>query len=712
MNRYQKQHLFFATCPRGIEEILHQEITSLGAQWAKQTRAGVEFKGNLKTAYRICLWSRVANRVLLPLGSFDAKTPDDLYSGTVTTIDWDHHIRTAQTFAVDFTADHNNTFHSHFAALRVKDAIVDQLRSRFGDRPDIDTENPDIRIQAHMKKDQAQISLDLSGESLHKRGYRINGGTAPLKENLAAAILIRAQWPQIAAEGAPLLDPLCGSGTLVIEGALMALDRAPGLLRPGFGFLGWQQHDVSAWRELLDEAQLRAQKGMTRRNQHFSGCDADHLVISQARANAERAGISRFVSFSVQDMKTIAPSETQTPGLLLTNPPYGMRLGNQSQVEALYRLLGNRIKKEFKGWRAGVFTAHTDLGAALGVRFKKQYRLYNGPIPCRLFCFDIHEKTDAEKKTVSPDPGGEMFRNRIRKNLRTIGKWAQKEGITCYRLYDADMPEYAVAIDVYHNYLHVQEYLAPASVHPEKARKRLRQIMAVLPDTLKIPADRIVLKVRERKKGRDQYERFNKEGRFLQVRENALRFQVNLTDYLDTGLFLDQRLLRMRIRKNASGKRFLNLFCYTGAATVYAAAGGAAVTTSVDLSNTYLSWARTNLALNGFEEKKHTLVQSDCLTWIAQSKNQYDLIYLDPPTFSNSKRMKTSFDVQRDHESLLQSVLRLLSPGGTLFFSCNRRKFKFKKDSFRKWNIIDITKETIPLDFQRRPNMHHTFEIK
>ena len=718
-----KHHTFFATCPKGIEALLYQEILSLDNPLLKQTRSGVSFKGTLQSAYKVCLWSRLANRVLLPLARFEAETPDRLYRIVVERIKWEEHMSPEEKIAVDFTADHRNAFHSHYAALRVKDAVADRFRERTGNRPSVDTENPDIRINVHMKKDLAQVSLDLSGESLHRRFYRTEGGVAPLKENLAAALLLRAHWPQLARKGAPLVDPLCGSGTLLIEGAFMAMDRAPGLSRKSFGFSKWKQHDPALWQRLLKEAEARFEKGVQKVSQRFFGFDRDPKIIAQARSNAVRAGIKDMVSFRVQDIKALTIPEAASPGLLITNPPYGERMGKKADLENLYETLGDRLKKHFQGWSASVFTASPDLAKKMGIRARKQYQLFNGPIPCKLLNFDVQEKwamydikpgrpLPRNRKTSDLGPSIEMFRNRLKKNLRTIGKWARKQGITCYRLYDADMPEYAVAIDVYEDRLHVQEYRAPTSVLPHRAKERLKQILFVLPEILQTPHDKIIFKVRERKRKNAQYEKFDSQHRFFEVREKDLRFLVNLTDYLDTGLFLDQRILRERLRQEAAGKRVLNLFCYTATATVYAAAGGAAATTSVDMNRTYLNWAKKNLALNRCEGPNHRLVQADCMEWIASCKDRYDLIYLDPPTFSNSKRMNTSFDVQRDHKELLIMTLRLLNTGGLLIFSCNRRKFKLDPDAFNRWIVKDISPSTLPKDFERNPNIHKAFELR
>ncbi|MCP4681638.1 MAG: bifunctional 23S rRNA (guanine(2069)-N(7))-methyltransferase RlmK/23S rRNA (guanine(2445)-N(2))-methyltransferase RlmL [Desulfobacterales bacterium] len=714
---------FFATCPKGIEEILYNELVGLGALEAKQTLAGVHFKGGLETAYRVCLWSRLANRVLLALAHFPAQSPDELYAQVRSLIKWHDHMDVNGLLAVDFAASRSNKFHSHYAALRIKDAIVDQFNERFGARPSIDTERPDIRVNVYMRHNQATLYLDLSGDSLHKRGYRLDGGEAPLKENLAAAILIRAGWPDFLQKRKTLIDPMCGSGTLLLEAAMMAFDMAPGLDREYFGFLKWKGHHQTSWQRLLREAMVKKKKGLKNKRPLFFGFDADEKIIKQAGANASRAGLSGYIQFHCQDLKALKPPKAAGAGLIIANPPYGKRMGKMEALNRLYQVLGERLKENFSGWHASIFTANPDSAKQMGIRSNKQYKLFNGPLPCRLLNFEVHESwymnerspgrvLSEQKEKFVPDPGTEMFANRLKKNMKNIGKWARKQGITCFRLYDADMPEYAVAIDMYNDWVHVQEYQAPAGVVPENAGRRLKQIMSILPEVLKIPPENIVLKVRKKKKGKEQYEKMGTSGRFFETEENGLRFLVNLTDYLDTGLFIDQRNTRQLLRGYAAGKRVLNLFSYTGTATVYAAAGGAMRTTSVDMSNTYILWAEKNLRLNGFNNSRHKLIQADCLKWIKSCKEVYDLIFLDPPTFSNSKRMKDFFDIQRDHVGLLRSVLRLLAPGGLLIFSNNSRRFKADIKALQGWDVKDITRMTIPKDFQRNKRIHHCFEIR
>ncbi|MDW7758507.1 MAG: bifunctional 23S rRNA (guanine(2069)-N(7))-methyltransferase RlmK/23S rRNA (guanine(2445)-N(2))-methyltransferase RlmL, partial [Desulfuromonadales bacterium] len=402
----------------------------------------------------------------------------------------------------------------------------------------------------------------------------------------------------------------------------------------------------------------------------------------------------------------------------LTNPPYGERLGEVNQLRSLYAQLGERLKEHFVGWKAAVFTGNPDLARNLGLRARRKHSFFNGALPCQLLHFDVDPQwfygadVSEETRHAARTPGAEMFANRLKKNLRTLGRWARQNDIFCYRLYDTDMPEYAVAVDIYGDWVHVQEYAPPATVDARQAAIRLREIRAVLPEVLQLPPEQIVFKVRQKQKGSTQYEKLARRGELLKVGESGCSFLVNLTDYLDTGLFLDHRLTRQLIAELASGKTFLNLFAYTGSATVYAAKGGAVATTTVDLSRTYLDWAQKNMAVNGFTGSRHEFIQADCLKWLRQEKRRFDLIFLDPPTFSNSKSMTDSFDVQRDHVPLLRDTARLLNPGGVLIFSNNNRKFKMEAAALPELQIEDITAKTIPRDFERNRRIHNCWKIQ
>ncbi|MGX2040077.1 bifunctional 23S rRNA (guanine(2069)-N(7))-methyltransferase RlmK/23S rRNA (guanine(2445)-N(2))-methyltransferase RlmL [Methylocaldum sp. MU1018] len=725
---------FFATAPLGMELLLADELSTLGAADVAETRAGAAFGGDLETAYKACLWSRLANRILLPLDRFPAAGPEELYQG-IRRIEWGAHLDAHATFAVDFASSRSKIDHTLFGAQKVKDGIADHFREHYGVRPSVRLDRPDLRVNVYLDRDVATVSIDLSGESLHKRAYRQEGGKAPLKENLAAAVLLRAGWPKIAESGGHFIDPMCGSGTLPIEAALMASDFAPGLLRPHFGLFGWKKHNSALWQRLVNEAERRCEPGL-RKLPPIVGYDVDRQAVRIALENIERAGLRGYVHVERKAATEARPRHGF--GLIAVNPPYGERLGDEKTLVPLYTALGETLKNHFAGWKAAVLTGNPELAFKLGIRATRYYTLYNGALECRLFNFDIEPErffsprepeplTEAQRKAReifrkakavdAADSGAEMFANRLRKNLKNLGRWAKQNGIRCYRLYDADLPEYAVAVDVYQGertWVHVQEYEAPSSIDPAKAEARLVHAVAVIPAVLEIQPDQLFLKIRRKQKGPAQYEKQAEAGRFQVVEEGGWKFWVNFEDYLDTGLFLDHRITRRMIQDLAADKRFLNLFAYTGTASVYAAKGGAMLTATVDMSRTYLDWAKRNLELNGIRGGRHELIQADCLEWLdraSRDRRRFDLIFLDPPTFSTSKRMRQTLDVQRDHPMLIRKCADLLAPGGSLIFSTNCRKFKFDAEALAGLKFEDISRKTIPKDFERNPRIHYCWTI-
>ncbi|MBZ9666624.1 bifunctional 23S rRNA (guanine(2069)-N(7))-methyltransferase RlmK/23S rRNA (guanine(2445)-N(2))-methyltransferase RlmL [Pseudomonas sp. LMG 31766] len=714
------------TCPKGLEGLLLEEAKALGLEDAREQTAAVRGHAEIEVAYRLCLWSRLANRVLLVLSRFAMNNADELYDG-VQAVDWRDHLEPSGSLAVEFSGNGSGIDNTHFGALKVKDAIVDRLRTAGGERPGIDKLNPDLRVHLRLDRGEAVLSLDLSGHSLHQRGYRLQQGAAPLKENLAAAVLIRAGWPRIAAEGGALADPMCGVGTFLVEAALMAADIAPNLKRERWGFSSWLGHVPAIWKKLYAEAEQRAAAGLAKPPLWIRGYEADPRLIQPGRNNVERAGLSDWVKIYQGELGGFEPRPDQNQkGLVISNPPYGERLGDEASLLYLYQNLGERLRQACLGWEAAVFTGAPELGKRMGLRSHKQYAFWNGALPCKLLLIKVQTEQfvtgerrarEDDQQPVSEAPqqarlseGGQMFANRLQKNLKQLGKWARREGIECYRLYDADMPEYAVAVDLYRDYVHVQEYAAPRSVDPDKAQARLLDALAAIPQALGVAQSRVVVKRRERQAGTKQYQRQAAQGEFMEVSEGGVKLLVNLTDYLDTGLFLDHRPLRLRLQHEAAGKRFLNLFCYTATATVHAAKGGARSTTSVDLSKTYLDWARRNLALNGFSDK-HRLEQGDVMAWLAEDRGEYELIFIDPPTFSNSKRMEGVFDVQRDHVELLDLAMARLARGGVLYFSNNFRKFQLDESLVARYQVEEISAQTLDPDFARNPKIHRAWRF-
>lgn len=711
---------FFATCPKGLEYLLRDELATLGTE-AREALAGVRFEGDLACAYRACLESRLASRILMPLAEFEAADADALYAG-VQAIDWSQHIAPDATLAIDATGSSGSIRHSGFAAQKVKDAIVDQCRDRDGTRPTIQPDRPAVRLNLRLHKGRATLSLDLSGEPLHRRGWRREQGEAPLKENLACAMLLRGGWPELYERGGALVDPMCGSGTLLIEAAWMVAGVAPALQRDYFGFLGWRGHDDALWRSLRDAAQERALEGLRGLRTCFFGSDSDPRMIAIATHNLQTAGVAGFVTLDKQSAERLQAPAGFATGLVITNPPYGERMGDLATLPALYKALGERLRAGFAGWRAAVLTSEPELERALGLRPDKQYMLFNGAIECRLDVCEIREPSAAASAPAALSPGAGMVANRIRKNLRNLRKELSRACITCFRAYDADLPEYAAAIDVYRGWpedsagigndadaqtwLHVQEYAPPASVDVNAAKTRWRDLLHAARAATDVPREHLVIKTRARGKGGSKYGRFDARDEFLVVEEGGLRFRVNLHDRLDTGLFLDHRLVRARVRELAHDRDVLNLFAYTGATSVYAAAGGARSTTSVDLSQGYLEWASRNLVLNGFEGREHVLARSDAMIFLAETSARYGLIYVDPPTFSNSKRAG-DFDVQRDQVPLLEACGRRLRDDGAIVFSNNFRRFKLDAETLSNtFSIEDVSRASIPHDFARRPQIH------
>ncbi len=694
----------FVSCAKGLEYLLEEELNALKFRVSKVSPQGVYGEADLSTLYSICLWSRLASRVQLILLSEQAFDQPALYK-LCHEFPWDSVFTPDKTLHIEFHGSSPEIRNSMFGAQVVKDGIVDYFREHHNERPSIDRDFPQIRLHAHLKKDQFTLSFDLTGYSMHQRGYRLEAGLAPLKENIAAAMLVRAKWPALMASGHALHDPCCGSGTLVIEAAMMAAHIAPGLLRNDQSLHHWQPHQPTLWETLRVDA-LAAVKSPVL---SLHGTDNNPQMIAIAHANAKRAGIEHLVTFTALPLAECQAAQPQ--GLLITNPPYGERLGTTAELEPLYKQLGQVLYQNFPSWSAAILTSNPLLAKAIGLRVNKQYTLFNGPLECKLYCLELEETNRYRDPAERPlSAGAEMFKNRLKKNFAHLQKWAKRNQISCYRVYDADLPEYAFAIDIYNDHAVLQEYVAPHSIDPQLAAKRSQELINVVPVTLGMPAEHVIVKQRRQQKGSHQYQKMNQQGRSIHVNEGMARFGVNLYDYLDTGLFLDHRPLRLRFARLPKGTRFLNLFCYTATASVHAALAGA-ITTNVDLSNTYLTWAEDNFKLNQLNVAKHQFIQEDCLEWLKVTDDRFDVIFLDPPSFSNSKRMENTLDIQRDHESLINTAMRLLSKDGLLYFSTNFRQFKLSAAIGQSYTVKDISAETIDLDFQRNKRIHRCYLI-
>ncbi|GEA60914.1 ribosomal RNA large subunit methyltransferase K/L [Vibrio comitans NBRC 102076] len=702
-------HQYLAVTANGLENLLVEELKNLGIEDPKPVQAGVRFKADLEQIYRACLSSRTASRFVRVLAEFKCQDDMDLYLSCMS-VRWPNLFDANKSIIVDFNGTNREIRNSQYGAMKVKDAIVDTFTKANLPRPEINKDRPDLRIHVRLHREDAILGIDMVGQGLNQRGYRTEAGRAPLRETLAASIVMRSGWDK----QSPLIDPMCGSGTLLIEAVMLAANVVPGHARTSWSLENLKDFDYALWAEVKSEAKVVGRRGINKFEVPVIGYDNDPRVLETAKKNAVRAGIEGLIDFRLGDATQIEAPKDAPTGTIICNPPYGERLSTEPGLIALYSEFGAQMKAQFGGWNASIFSSSDELLSCLRMRADKQYKVNNGALNCLQKNYGISAKaasnTDAAKTDaiVAPD-----FANRLKKNIGKIGKWAKKEHLDCYRIYDADLPDYNVAIDVYPEHLVIQEYAAPKTIDPEVAKRRLTDIIRASIQVTGVEANNVVLKVRQRQKGTSQYQKLAQKSHQMQVNEYGVQLKVNLFDYLDTGLFLDHKLTRRKIGQMAAGCDFLNLFAYTGSATVHAAVGGAKSTTTVDMSNTYLDWAKENLAINGIKGKQHQFVQADCLQWLETATGQYDLIFIDPPTFSNSKRMKQTFDIQRDHIQLMTHLKRLLRPEGTIVFSNNKRQFKMDLDAIKELGLRaqNISDKTLPLDFARNKHIHNCWLV-
>ncbi len=372
---------YFATTSKGLERVLAEEIKALGGKRVAAVTGGVSFSGSRDLCYRANLWLRTANRVLLTLSEFPAPTPDALYEG-VKAVPWPDLFSVHRKIAVEAAVRDSGLTHSHYAAQKAKDAVVDRFRAAVGARPDIDPAAPEVRIHLRILRDDCTLSLDTSGESLNRRGYRAEPVEASIRETLAAGIVLLSGW-----DGRlPLADPACGAGTILIEAALIATHTAPGLLRASFGFQNLSDYRPKQWASLVAEAGDAVRRGGIGR---IEGSDIAAEAIRGARRNAQRAEVSDLVSFEVRDIRDFSPRES--PGVILCNPPYGLRMaGEEEEVGAFYKAMGDALKKRGKGWTAYVLSGNPTATRHIGLKASRRFPFMNGPIDCRLLKYELY----------------------------------------------------------------------------------------------------------------------------------------------------------------------------------------------------------------------------------------------------------------------------------------------------------------------------------
>ena len=721
--------IFFATSAANQGDLIAEEARKAGAERVRVTPSGVDFEGSLETGYRFCFETRISSRLLMGLFVDDDIISDKELEEATAMLPWEEYIDPTKTLKVTCTTQNCRYItNSHYGALKVKDGIVERIREKFnGERPYIEIHEPDLTVHVHIEDTTVKWYVDFSGENLSMRGYRGEQTEALLKEHLAAALIGRSEWRKSVNDGNPLpfYDPFCGSGTIAVEAALMATDTAPGLLRKKpYPFESLPNFDKEAFDRVVEEAEERRRKAIDERDISIFASDISRTAVEISKAAALKAGVYDFISFSVQDFTKLEKPPV-SKGCIVTDPPYGERM-TVRDIDLLYENTGKVLQNVFKGWDATILTGNSELLSNIDMKPDRTNTLFNGGIMCQAAHYHIF--TDEEREAMMQKalekkkqrqaepltPGAEMAYNRLMKNLKEITPLMKEQGVECYRIYDADMPEYSASIDIYMGkWVVVSEYAAPDTIDPEDAKRRLGELVRATEKATGIDEDFIYVKERSRQKGKGQYTRLAANNKMMVARENGVRFLVNFTDYLDTGIFLDHRPVRMMIQEMAKDKRFLNLFCYTGTATLNAIKGGALSTVSVDASSTYLAWMEENLKLNGYSTVfGNLLYKSDVIDWLWDTYDKFDLIFCDPPTFSNSKDRRGSFDVQRDHVKLIDAAAMHLSPGGTLIFSNNYRKYKLDPEVMEKYVVEDITEKTIGDDFKRDMKIHHCYLIR
>ncbi|MEE8451158.1 MAG: bifunctional 23S rRNA (guanine(2069)-N(7))-methyltransferase RlmK/23S rRNA (guanine(2445)-N(2))-methyltransferase RlmL [Thermoguttaceae bacterium] len=756
-----------ATSTFGLEAVVARELDALGYQSKTIQPGRMLFDGTEEAICQANIWLRAADRVLVRLGQFEATDFGQLFDGTHA-LPWEEWIPADAEFPVNGRSIKSQLSSVPACQKIVKKAIVERLKKAHGVEL-LEETGPRVSIEVALLKDLVTLTIDTSGVGLHKRGYRTLAGRAPLKETLAAAMVMLSFWrPE-----KQLVDPFCGTGTIPIEAAMIGRNMAPGLHRQ-FAAECWPRIPAELWQASREQAQRAARPSLPVR---IIGTDVDEEALSLARFHAREAGVADDVHFQQLDFADLTSKKDF--GCVIGNPPYGQRMGEQEEVKDLYRAMPEVLRR-LKTWSHYILTSHPHFEELVGQRANRRRKLYNGRIECTYFQFhgpkpgtrladptgpappptsteveqDQPEPTEpqpieiqqpepqlAELQLAEPQPpedrpakpkrperpiarpafGGllpessrqaEEFRNRLTKRARHLRRLPTRQGITCFRLYERDVPEVPLVIDRYEDYLHITEYERPHERSAAEHADWLDLMVRTAGEVLGVPPENVFTKRRTRQRGTTQHERYASEGRIVEVAEGGLKFRVNLSDYVDTGLFLDHRIARSMVRDAAEGKRFLNLFAYTGAFSVYAAAGGAVSTTSVDLSNTYLDWARENMELNGFDQPVHRFVRDDAMGFLEHhgQYEAYDLAVVDPPTFSNSKKVEHFWDVQRDHVKVLNLLLELMTPGGIIIFSTNFRRFKFAEAAIHATKIHEISRQTVPPDF-RNQRIHRCWRI-
>lgn len=710
----------FARCARGFEPVLADELRTLGMRRVRPLHGGVSFFGSRRDAYTSCLWSRVATRIQLVLARIPAADADELYHNAAS-FSWEKHVRDRATIAVVAHGTNQNLRNTQFTALKVKDALCDRLRGVRGSRPDVDAKRPGFLVSVAVHEQRATLYLDLSGESLHRRGYRQDGvqTEAPLKETLAAGMLIMAGWPALAAENGVLVDPMCGSGTLAIEGAMMAADIAPGLLRGRWGFEGWVRHDRQLWDGLIAEARRRKEDCFTKAR--VIAGDLDEGAIAIACANAERAGVSRLVRLYVDDAANLSRHLRglgDARGLLVANPPYGLRLLSPTELPRARRALASAIGALPSSWSVALITPDPSVDTALGRVPERIVSCFNGPIEAwvRLYGLtgerqhiDVVSLSGGQRRVVVADLESGQFANRLRKVGKERVRWARREGISCFRVYDADLPDYAVSVDlltgagVDEETLHalVEERPRPRRLDALGAGRRFYDALAIVSAVFDVDEDMITAHPWVADSLYERMRTSTGEPREACVAEDGCLFFVDLDGASGKNVPLDLRLVRRMVAARAQGARFANLFASGNAATVCAAASGAKSTVTVDASKERLEWTERALRENGLEGRAHRFACMDVREWLTRetkARHAYDLVLCSPPSRLAAHGARgRAWELEKDLSALLSQIQGILSPSGSVVLVLPAQG----PIPTCALAVEDLTERMVPHDFER-----------
>ncbi len=724
-----------ATCTFGLEAVVKRELATLGYEATSPSTGRVEFQGDLSAVARCNLWLRCADRVLIRIARFHTKDFEALFEG-VKALPWEQWIPADAAFPVSGRSVKSQLSSVPAVQRSVKKAIVERLMAAHHVRQ-LPESGATVAVEVALLDDVATFTIDTTGAGLHKRGYRDLTGAAPLRETLAAALVHLSFWNRDRA----MLDPFCGSGTLCIEAAMIGRNIAPGAQRR-FAAEDWhwlKTNKADAWHRAREEARDLIEPDLPER---IVGTDIDEQALSLARRHAERAGVQDSIHWQRKPFDELASKRTH--GCLITNPPYGHRIFEQREVQELYRSMPIILRK-LPTWSFFMLTSWPDFEGLLGRKADRRRKLFNAQIECTYYQFHGPKQGEqvnttffkqgnftapvlsqeqassssnaAAQQVAAPVFGGlqlkaseqaEVFANRLRKMDRHRRRWPTRRGITCYRVYNREVPEIPLMVDRYEDCLYIAEYFRPHDRDVAQQADWLDLMVRTAGKSLDVPRQNIFVKHRRRQRGDTQYEKLSDKGFTLIANEGGLRFEVNLSDYLDTGLFLDHRITRDMVRKEAAGKHVLNLFAYTGAFSVYAVAGGATRVTTVDLSNTYLEWAKRNFVLNNLPADKHAFIRADATQVIRDKVAQtpgdptYDLAIVDPPTYSNSRSTDEDWDVQLHHAALLQAVAGRMNRDGVIYFSTNFHRFRFDQEAMADFDCREITRQTVPEDFANK----------